>query len=188
MDTTFKVPPRDQLHASAIKFLIDGGAEKAAGVLLSCSTIDVDYWPGALRMIITVRAPHPSYLLLKKGFDDTDLPPFALEGSRFSEEGWKSSGFSEEGEIFLQIKEAFKAVLPDNIIVEIDILAELIEINPQWQQKFVETLYETNTYNQGLSFAEGKPLYTWNNLRFRSQTEIRIAEAFERAQVLFLPN
>jgi hypothetical protein len=111
-----------------------------------------------------------------------------LEGSRFSEEGWKSSGFSEEGEIFLQIKEAFKAVLPDNIIVEIDILAELIEINPQWQQKFVETLYETNTYNQGLSFAEGKPLYTWNNLRFRSQTEIRIAEAFERAQVLFLPN
>jgi len=28
----------------------------------------------------------------------------------------------------------------------------------------------------------------WNNLRFRSASEVRIAEALERAQVLFLPN
>ncbi len=33
-----------------------------------------------------------------------------------------------------------------------------------------------------------RPVLTWKGLRFRSQTEIRIAEALERAQVLFLPN
>ena len=29
---------------------------------------------------------------------------------------------------------------------------------------------------------------TWDNLRFRSQTEIRIAQALERAGVMFFPN
>jgi hypothetical protein len=31
-------------------------------------------------------------------------------------------------------------------------------------------------------------LRTWKNLHFRSQSEIRIAEAFDRAGILFFPN
>jgi len=40
-----------------------------------------------------------------------------------------------------------------------------------------------NISNQGIG-AE----YTWNNLKFRSKTEIKIAEALDRTGVLFLPN
>ena len=46
----------------------------------------------------------------------------------------------------------------------------------------------THISNQAQEISKDRPIYTWNNLRFRSQTEIRIAEAFERKKVLFLPN
>ena len=185
MDNTLIVPPLDQFHASAIKFLIDEGAEKAASVLLSCSIIEVTYLPiKALHktpmpgpedvplagfLFITVRAPHRSYLSIKKAkYNEAPSP--------------------EEAEIVSQIEHAFEAVLLDDISVLIDVRPELIKINPQWRQELADTLFKTNTHNQGLPFAEGKPLHTWKNLRFRSQTEIRVAEALERAQVLFLPN
>ena len=38
-------------------------------------------------------------------------------------------------------------------------------------------------HNQGLDASK-----TWNNLRFRSVSEMRIAEALDRTGVLFLPN
>lgn len=41
--------------------------------------------------------------------------------------------------------------------------------------------------NQGLPFNQ-RQLYSWEGLRFRSKTEIKIAQAFDRVAVLFLPN
>src|SRR5260370_39947892 len=41
--------------------------------------------------------------------------------------------------------------------------------------------------NQGNPI-ENRPTYSWNNLRFRSNTEIKIAEALDKAGVLFFPN
>jgi hypothetical protein len=70
MDSPIKVPPADQLHASAIQFLLDGGDEKAANILLSCNTI-FDYRRNSIAGIvadITLRAPRPIYDLLTKAF------------------------------------------------------------------------------------------------------------------------
>src|SRR5215510_6097312 len=39
-----------------------------------------------------------------------------------------------------------------------------------------------------LPLASQRPVLTWKGLCFRSQTEVRIAEALERVQMLFLPN
>jgi len=45
-----------------------------------------------------------------------------------------------------------------------------------------------NINNQGVQFYSNSTIYTWENLRFRSKTEIKIAEALDRTGVLFVPN
>ncbi len=42
--------------------------------------------------------------------------------------------------------------------------------------------------NQGVQFNPDYKTHTWQRLTFRSKTEIKIAEALDRAEVLFLPN
>ncbi|HLO84744.1 MAG TPA: pentapeptide repeat-containing protein [Nostocaceae cyanobacterium] len=42
--------------------------------------------------------------------------------------------------------------------------------------------------NQGVQFFSNQTIHNWEKLRFRSKTEIKIAEALDRAGVLFLPN
>jgi hypothetical protein len=42
--------------------------------------------------------------------------------------------------------------------------------------------------NQGIQFYSNSTIHTWENLRFRSKTEIKIAEALDRTGVLFVPN
>ena len=55
-------------------------------------------------------------------------------------------------------------------------------------QKTNDALFETPVSNQGRQFDKEKPVFVWENLRFRSHTEIRIAQALDRRKVLFLPN
>ncbi|WP_242038960.1 pentapeptide repeat-containing protein [Anabaena lutea] len=47
---------------------------------------------------------------------------------------------------------------------------------------------DNNINNQGVQFYSNSTIHTWQNLRFRSKTEIKIAEALDRAGVLFVPN
>ena len=57
----------DQLLASAVTFLIDGGEEKAATILLSCVLNydeEYDYEEDYCRNFITLTAPRVSYDLL----------------------------------------------------------------------------------------------------------------------------
>ena len=42
--------------------------------------------------------------------------------------------------------------------------------------------------NQGIQFYSNSTIHTWERLRFRSKTEIKIAEALDRTGVLFVPN
>ena len=50
------------------------------------------------------------------------------------------------------------------------------------------TQSDTNINNQGVQFYSNSTIHTWENLRFRSKTEIKIAEALDRTGVLFVPN
>ncbi|WP_254434440.1 pentapeptide repeat-containing protein [Dolichospermum sp. UHCC 0352] len=47
---------------------------------------------------------------------------------------------------------------------------------------------DNNINNQGVQFYSNSTIHTWENLRFRSKTEIKIAEALDRTGVLFVPN
>lgn len=47
---------------------------------------------------------------------------------------------------------------------------------------------DNNIKNQGVQFYSNSTIHTWENLRFRSKTEIKIAEALDRTGVLFVPN
>ncbi len=42
--------------------------------------------------------------------------------------------------------------------------------------------------NQGIQYSQSGQIYTWQGLKFRSQAEIKIAEAFDKTGVFFLPN
>ncbi|MDB9489954.1 DUF559 domain-containing protein [Dolichospermum circinale CS-534/05] len=50
------------------------------------------------------------------------------------------------------------------------------------------TQNDTNINNQGVQFYSNSTIHTWERLRFRSKTEIKIAEALDRTGVLFVPN
>lgn len=51
-----------------------------------------------------------------------------------------------------------------------------------------KTPQNNNINNQGVQFSSDSTIHTWKRLRFRSKTEIKIAEALDRAGVLFVPN
>ena len=51
-----------------------------------------------------------------------------------------------------------------------------------------KTSQNDNINNQGVQFYSNSTIHTWENLRFRSKTEIKIAEALDRTGVLFVPN
>ena len=66
--------------------------------------------------------------------------------------------------------------------------ASFVNINGQWRDKLLAILHGNNVSDQGLQFSSKKPILTWNNLHFRSQTEIHIVQELDRKKVLFLPN
>ena len=154
----------DLLLASAARFLVDGGEEDAASVLLSCS-LDVSdsgyswYIDGENRSAVHVR----------------------LRGPRAAYDVLSDSSH----EIAVQVERALSAVLPaGTCIAHVSAHAELLDIDPDWRTELLEIARGRGVHNQAVR----KAPRTWRNLGFRSESEIRIAQALERANVLFLPN
>jgi hypothetical protein len=173
------------LQASAIQYLIDGKNEKAAKLLLHCTLTDIkiymdsERWITPMRTVdITLSAPRIIYNEINSAIDWA--LPMWRDGFEHDREG---------REIASSIKLAFDALLPPNTVLgEVHTRAALIEINPQWKEEFEAILQRTDIHNQGVQFSEEQPVHIWKNLRFRSQTEIRVAEALDHAGVLFLPD
>jgi hypothetical protein len=179
----FDMPP-EVLQASAIQFLIDDRQEKAAKVLLSCT---LDYTlegspddPAETIVKITLSAPRPVYKILLYGYDNEEWFIPLETPKEYIAECRGTTWF---------IQEAFMALMPAYCgLGKIHVRAQLVEINPQWKKEFQAILERTDIHNQGVQFSAEQPVHIWKNLRFRSQTEIRVAEALDCAGVLFLPN
>jgi hypothetical protein len=174
----------DQLLASAIQFLIDGGDEKAAAILLSCTLrydeiAQCDSFNSWTERIIALAAPRLSY----------DVLDVIEEDIYYIREDCKAEAVAQFGEkvnICASIRRAFQALThPD---VKFSVKASIVSITAQWRQELLALLRGDQVTNQGLPLASQRPVLTWKGLRFRSGGEVRIAEALERAQVLFLPN
>ncbi len=58
---------------------------------------------------------------------------------------------------------------------------------PDWQTELLEIARGTGVHNQAVADTTAKVI-TWNGLRFRSESERRIAAALDHAGVLYLAN
>jgi hypothetical protein len=158
------LPRSEEIIASAAKFLIEGGEDAAANVLLACSveSLDIDdqsYWRGSTTyaLVVWLRSPRAAYVVLA---DDRHT-------------------------IHESVTEAIKAVLPRNTwLARLEVRAELMPISPDWREELTRMARGTTITNQA---ALAEKFRLWQNLRFQSLTEVRIAEAFDRAGVMFFP-
>jgi len=152
----------EQMHASAVHFLLSEKETEAALALLSCTVnlkFQGDNW-------------------------GNDVYTLFLRGPRYVYEAIKN----EERPIRKSIEDAFGAVLPpDCNIGYIRALANLIDVEPNWKAQMLEIAQGKEVHNQGIDI-NNRVTIIWKNLRFRSESEKRVAEALERANVLFLPN
>jgi hypothetical protein len=155
----------DPLLASAARFLIDGQEENAANVLLSCS-LDVwesgDTWyRGDERLCavhVELTGPRAAYDIL----NNRDHP------------------------ITKAVQRALDAVLPTHTYIKhFSVAAELMSLDPRWREELLEIARGKGVHNQ---VGEAKAPRIWNNLRFRSESEVRVARALDQANVMFLPN
>lgn len=159
------LPSNDQLLASAARFLIDGQEEDAANVLLSCS---LSVWESGDSWFA---GDEISYALHIK-----------LIGPRVAYETLSD----EKHQITKAIRRAFDAIMPAcTYIRHFTVHAELIDIDPDWRTELLEIARGKGVHNQAIG---SLPARVWNNLRFRSESELRIAKAFDRLGILFLPN
>lgn len=87
---------------------------------------------------------------------------------------------------YKEIDRALDAVLrPFGYFPHIIAGAEIVEIDPRWRTELLEIARGRAVSNQAPS---PEALRMWRNLRFRSESEVRTAQALDRAGVLFLPN
>lgn len=157
--------PNDQLITSAARFLIDGQEEDAANVLLSCF---LSVWESGDTWFVDDEI---SYALHAK-----------LTGPRAAYEILCDDCHP----ITKAIRRSLDAVLPENTYIKhFTVHAELIDIDPDWRAELLEIARGRGVHNQAV---EGVSARVWNNLRFRSESEVRIAQVLDRAGVLFLPN
>ena len=160
----------EQLTASAVRFLLDGGEDSAARVLLAC-TLEV-WYAGDGWYDQTSERQH-------------EWVEVALAGPRAAYDILSS----ELSDVTKQVNRALTAVLPTDVLIRrISTKAELVAISPDWRSELSEIAQGNQINNQGLNFNNGPPVVTWQNLRFRSMSERRIAEELDREAVLFLPN
>jgi len=150
----------DQLLASAIRYLIDGGDEAEANVLLPCSLdyhIESEYFEG-VNLHIVLSGPRASYDILKN------------EGNPITGSIWN----------------AISAILPEDCGIGIlSARAEIVDVGPNWRSELLKIVRGRDIDN--VAVGEHAPRI-WNNLRFRSESEVKIAQALDQVGVLFLPN
>jgi len=171
-------PLPEQLFASAVRYLLDGHEQDAATLLLACSvSIErLEQRAGGTLAMMSIRGPRAFY----------EMASSVKDHDRFS----PSSEISRETKIFQQtlktMENAIKAVMPFPIeMIQVDYRAQLVELDDDWRKELLEIARGKTVHNQAV---EAERALIWNNHRFRSQSEIRLASALEQARVLFLPN
>lgn len=162
-----ELPAPDQLLASAIKFLIEADDRDSASVLLACTAesvwenADGSNWNSTRAMSVGLRGPAPSYKLL-------------LDYYR-----------TEEGSIARRVYSGFEALRPFGWEMgEVTIRAELIELDEEWLAELTELARGKTVNNQA---AAAKAGHVYSGLRFQSKSELKIAEALDRAGVMYFP-
>jgi hypothetical protein len=84
------------------------------------------------------------------------------------------------------VHRALEAVLPPYVVLgNVTTYVGLINIDEHWREELLEIARGAGVNNQAVSATR---VTLWNQLRFRSVTESRIAQALDEEGVMFLPN
>ena len=159
-------PTPEQIVASAATFLIEGGEDDAASVLLACTVDDV---------AIEDRSWHEDKA---KWFTPVRIQ---MRGPRVIYDALSD----DEHPIYRSVHRAIVALLPrEHWLSSLNVRAEIMTIAPEWRAELVEMARGILIHNQA---ATAEKFRLWRNLRFRSAAEIRVAEALDRAGVMFFP-
>lgn len=158
------LPPVDteRFLASMARYLIEGNEREEARMLLQCTLEakeDSDR-DGDHILVLKLRGPRKVY----EALDPRDF-------------GSKHHSFDV----------AATALLPESFDY-VDIQRGVALAGPQsadWRNEMLAILEGRDVDNQAIGFAATQ---TWEGLRFRSQSEVRIAEALDRHGVMFFPN
>jgi hypothetical protein len=153
----------ERLQASAVRFLIDGGEDVAACVLLSCSLeiddIDMQGWHDEFyHKAVKLSGPRAAYDMLA----------------------------NEEHTIRQMVEKALKACSPEDWKIDLIAKASLIDIDLDWRNELLEIARGKGVSNQAGSRTI-TPI-TWMNFGFRSASEEKIAKALDDVGVMFFPN
>ncbi|MBI2764630.1 MAG: hypothetical protein HYX53_01825 [Chloroflexi bacterium] len=158
------LPSGSQLLASAVRFLIDGGEEDIASFLLSAKLAVWESGDTGYDGDETIHAVHLELEVPRPVYD-------AMESR------------STPGQA---VRKAIDAVLPSQFYVKhFNVKGVLVDLDPDWQAELLEIARGQGVHNQGHGTRAAR---TWNNLNFRSESEIRVARALDGAGVLFVPN
>lgn len=168
-DSVFPAP--DEFITSVAQFLIEGGEEDAASVIMACTLerieVNGSWFDGPntyYTVLLCLRGPRVAYDILK---------PYVEQYQK------------AEIHISKSIHEAINAVLPHQYVLrDLEVRATTVQIEPGWHNELLEQARGRSVANQAVSARRAR---IWNRLRFRSQTEIKIAEALDRVGVLFFP-
>lgn len=159
------LPNREQLMATSARVLFDQGNINAVVFLLDCE-IELDWAEDEGAIVITFLG---DYLTIKDFIAETKA----------------TKGY--EGPLYKSLEEAFDLVLPLGMYVRhISCRVKPVTIEGDWRAELLAAIRGEDVHNQAAN-AEAK-IQVWEGLRFRSQSEVKIAQALERAEVLFFPN
>jgi hypothetical protein len=158
------IPSAERIHASAVAFLLEGDDQLAAATLLACT--------------VSARA------IAREWLEDDVLVGLRIElaGPRDVCEVLSDAHHP----ITMAIHTAVQAVLPSHLVIdEVSVRARLVDVDPGWRRRLLNAARGEGVDNQA---GGNGAAHVWNGLRFRSRSEVAIAEALDRAGVLFLPN
>jgi hypothetical protein len=159
------LPSADQLQASVVSYLLEGNERREAELFITCSLrvwTSGDTW----------------------GFGDETAEAVHVDvtGPRVVVDILQQ----ERHRNTKAIKKAIQDVLPIGFYLKhFTVHAAIVQIDPTWRNDLINLLAGNMVTNQGQNI---RAPYTWRSLRFASVTEMKIAQAFEDADVLFLTN
>jgi hypothetical protein len=155
-----------QIHRTLVEFLIQGRHPEVAAALVD----------GAAEVV-------PSGKVGKPGRIYVDIPPA----------GYTLVATSDE--IQQIIRRAAREVATGNFEVEPEIILRMkvLDVPDEgWNAEMKSLIQQYKGSNQGLvsellAARNGRPVHTWNKLKYASASEIRVAQELEQRHILFFP-
>ena len=169
------------LLASAIAFLLEGDDDEAADALAKCRVEQINHYRDMDRyrdvFDICMRAPRSVF--------DATRGDTEILNQNSSTGVTDFSGLVAQQNLAGRIRAAFESVVPYyETLNHVLVRAFVKDVDRETLDDLINQAFGRNINNQAPLAREVK---RWKDLRFRSYSEVKIAEALEEAGVMFLP-